>query len=90
MTIDQDYQREIKQWEEKDMLFQHTEAELAEQPIEIQYAYMRYAREIEAYEYVKLLRSGYVYAKAASLARKAANDVVKNWNSVKKHPSTWA
>ncbi len=90
MTIEQDYQHEIKQWEEKDMLFQHTEAELAEQPAHIQYAHMRYVREIEAHEYVKFLRTGYVYRKAAILAREAANDIVKNWNSVKKHPSTWA
>lgn len=51
-----------------------------------QYQRMRYEREIEATEYVKLLRTGWTYPAAALQARKNANAIVANWNE---HCSIW-
>ena len=45
-----------------------------------QYQRMRYEREIEGNEYVKLLRAGYSYKESAIMARKNADKVVDNWN----------
>jgi hypothetical protein len=45
-----------------------------------QYQRMRFEREIEGNEYVKLLKAGYTYKEAAKLARINADKVVANWN----------
>lgn len=89
MTTDWEYLQEIKRWHEKDELFQLSDAELASKPVDVQYTHMRYVREIEAYEFIRLLRAGYLHKNAAINARKSADNIVKNWNAVKKHPSTW-
>lgn len=45
-----------------------------------QYDKMRYEREIEANEYVKLLRMGWSYKDAAYQTRKNADRIIANWD----------
>ncbi len=65
---------------ERDKLFSIKGSELDKLSHAEQYQRMRYEREIEGNEYVKLLREGYSYTEAARLARINADKVVQNWN----------
>jgi hypothetical protein len=60
---------------ERDKLFLITE----NLSITDEYQKMRYEREIEANEFVKLRQSGWTKEKAAMQARKNADAIVRNW-----------
>lgn len=64
---------------ERDKLFALKPSEVANLPHADQYQRMRYEREIEAYRYVQLLRTGLSYKEAATEARKQADSIVANW-----------
>jgi hypothetical protein len=64
---------------ERDKLLSLSLEDLAKESGPNQYQRMRYEREIEGWEYVRMLRMGKTYADAARLARIEADDVVKNW-----------
>lgn len=90
-VMDRDWlkERDVKRWHEKDKLFQLSQSELEGQSPDIQYQRMRYEREIEAYEFVRMLQSGMPRDRAIKESSKKADWVVANWNSIKKHPDKW-
>lgn len=86
--MEEQRKQEIARWHEKDKLFQLSEEELAAQPADVQYTRMRYEREIEAFEFVHMIK--YMpRAEAIIAAHTKALHVVKNWNSLKKSPQEW-
>jgi len=72
-------QEEIKRQIERDKLFFILLDELDRESPAVRYQRMRYEREIEAAEYMRLLRAGFVQEKAIIEARKKADIIVLNW-----------
>lgn len=89
MEKDWEKEQDVRNWFEKDRLFQFNEFELNKLTPDEHYDRMRYEREIEAHEFVRLLRTGMERQKAVTEARKEADKVIRNWNMIKKHPRTW-
>lgn len=69
----------FKKRQERDKLFAIKDDDVLKLSRSDQYLRMRYAREVEAHEYIILLRKGWSYKEAAIQARKNADRIVQEW-----------
>ena len=67
--------------QERDKLFGIKGDDILKLSIPDQYQRMRYQREIEGYEYIRLYRSGYNQKDACNLCLKKGDEIVENWNT---------
>ena len=73
--------QQLERIKERDRLFLLKPSEIEKLSHSEQYQRMRYEREIEAYCYIQILKSGIWHKEAAIEARKQADNIVANWQN---------